>query len=293
MGRSSAAGLAAIAALLGCCAIANAASGGAGLVPRSAPRGIETAGPSTPVFARGLSRGERGADVQTLQTWLTELGYQVPATGYFGPITYAAVRSFQLTHRLRPVSGVVGPRTAAALLALVKRSAKAADVVEASGGVSPAAPVSSASGWVFPLKPLSRVLPPRDWTLDQGVDIGTVGNACGSHVIEVAIASGTIVQEGIAGFGPYAPVLRVSAGPYAGRYLYYGHAAPALVPVGSRVTAGEPIAEVGCGRVGISDAPHIEIGISAVGGPPCCASYLETSPEMYSIVLGLYDAAAP
>lgn len=48
---------------------------------------------------------------------------------------------------------------------------------------------------MFPIKPISRMLPPSAWTLDQGVDMAARGNACGPSIVEVAMTSGTIVQE--------------------------------------------------------------------------------------------------
>ncbi|MHB8658231.1 MAG: peptidoglycan-binding protein [Solirubrobacteraceae bacterium] len=281
-------------------ASALAGSGGAGLVAPSRPHGIVTARASASVFTRTLRRGQHGADVKTLQTWLTDVGYVVPETGYFGPMTQEAAKSFQLANRLRPVTGTVGRVTAARLLAAVEQAAKGSEVSGASTGTAGgggggagfgASSSGSSTAWVFPLRPLWRVLPVSAWSLDQGVDIGTVNNACGAQVTEVAVTSGTIVQEGISGFGPYAPILEVDQGPYAGRYIYYGHAAPALVPVGTHVTAGEPIAELGCGQVGISTAPHIEIGISDAGGPSCCPGYQETSPMIFDIMRTLYRQA--
>lgn len=270
-------------------AVASPTSGGAAMVkpqPVHSIVPVSATSSSSSVFTRTLRRGERGADVKTLQTWLSDIGYTVPATGFFGSMTKHAVIHFQTAMSLAPVTGVVGRVTAATLLAQVKQTAKGSGIVDAPG-LSPA----DTAGWVFPLQPVSKVLPSSDWTLDQGIDIGMQNNLCGAKAVEVAMTAGTIVQEGIDGFGPAAPVLKVSSGPYAGRYIYYGHAKPALVPVGTQVTAGEPIAEVGCGHVGISDAPHIEIGISDVGGPPCCPGYQETSPAMYDIVLNLFQAA--
>jgi murein DD-endopeptidase MepM/ murein hydrolase activator NlpD len=165
-----------------------------------------------------------------------------------------------------------------------------------SGAVAPATaspyPVGS-RGWVFPLYPIARVAHTGLWTLDQGVDLGGSAEQCGARLIELAVAGGTIVHEGLDGFGSQAPVLLVEGGPDSGRYIYYGHALPALVPVGAHVAAGQPIAEVGCGEVGLSSAPHLEIGMLPVGArnPEDMPGLGETSHETLVNLRSAYSAA--
>jgi murein DD-endopeptidase MepM/ murein hydrolase activator NlpD len=174
------------------------------------------------------------------------------------------------------------------------RSAPGLSGVAATGGPVIASPYPMGTrGWVFPLYPLARVAPARWWSLDQGVDVGGNAEQCGSRLLELAAASGTIVHEGLDGFGSQAPVLLIESGPDAGRYVYYGHAAPVLVPVGAHVGAGQPIAEVGCGIVGVSSSPHLEVGMLAPSakGPEDMPALGQTAHDTLSRLRSAYSAA--
>jgi len=144
-----------------------------------------------------------------------------------------------------------------------------------TGGSSFGGHVSSGGGFTFPM-PTSAASPPGSWSLDQGVDISAPG---GTPLL--AVGSGTVVLHGIGGFGPSAPVLHLDDG----RYVYYGHAGPGnMVPIGTHVSAGQTISEVGSGIVGISTGPHLEIGFSDGSGTPAPG----TASTMMSLLHGSY-----
>lgn len=150
-----------------------------------------------------------------------------------------------------------------------------------SSGAAPTASVgssriSSGGGFTFPM-PKGAASPPGTWTLDQGVDVAAPG---GTPLL--AVGSGTIVLHGIGGFGPSAPVLHLDSG----QYVYYGHAGPGnMVPIGTHVSAGQVISEVGSGIVGISSGPHLELGFCDSSGTPLGGG---TASRMMSLLQGSY-----
>jgi murein DD-endopeptidase MepM/ murein hydrolase activator NlpD len=148
------------------------------------------------------------------------------------------------------------------------------------GGGTPRGPVSH--GFEFPM-PRADVSPPATWSLDDGVDIAAPGGTP-----ELAVCSGTIVQHGIGGFGPSAPVLHCDT-PLAGHdYVYYGHAGPGnWTPIGTHVSQGQVISEVGNGIVGISSGPHLEIGFADASGSPIGPS---SASAMMSLLRSAYGA---
>ncbi len=74
-----------------------------------------SSGGTSYLFTTFISRGDKGATVTALQRKLTSLGfYSGPVTGYFGDLTFTAVKAFQSANNISPV-GYVGPSTRSVL----------------------------------------------------------------------------------------------------------------------------------------------------------------------------------
>jgi N-acetyl-anhydromuramyl-L-alanine amidase AmpD len=82
------------------------------------PAGGGTTGAPGSSTGAVLGRGDRGDDVAAWQQQLNGIGFTLVVDGDFGPATEAATRSFQRDAGL-VADGIVGPRTRAAMAALL------------------------------------------------------------------------------------------------------------------------------------------------------------------------------
>jgi len=131
------------------------------------------------------------------------------------------------------------------------------------GPVTGTGPVT-ASGYALPLE--RRFITQLGRT-DDGVDIETAPDGAAVYSMTPGVCSAVASNPG--GFGPNYPVIRATAGPLAGQYVYYGHVARALVRPGQRVASGQPIAIMGhTGDAAGLGHGHIEIGFADAGGDP-------------------------
>lgn len=190
----------------------------------------------------------------------------------------------QLGDLQRQLSRLQAAQAAAAAAAAARAAASTPGPGSSSGsgssgpsGAPVGAPqVSSSGGFTFPMSK-GAASPPGTWTLDQGVDMAAPGGTA-----LLAVGSGTIVLHGIGGFGPSAPVLHLDGG----QYVYYGHAGPGnMLAIGTHVSAGQVISEVGSGIVGLSSGPHLEIGFCDSSGTPLGGG---TASQMLSLLQGSY-----
>ncbi len=146
--------------------------------------------------------------------------------------------------------------------------------------VAPANPTSQSSTYVLVngvALPLPRAYITNGY-VDQGVDYSAPG---GTPLY--AMGDGVIIGAGISGFGPNAPILKITSGPLKGLEIYYGHSGPNTVRVGQHVRAGQQISSVGYGIVGISTGPHLEVGFYPPGPNGAGA-------RMLSLINGLLTA---
>jgi peptidoglycan hydrolase-like protein with peptidoglycan-binding domain len=72
-----------------------------------------TTSTTLPVLTRDLSLGARGTDVTALQNYLISKNYLTVGnnTGYFGPLTQAAVIKFQIANNITPALGYFGAKS--------------------------------------------------------------------------------------------------------------------------------------------------------------------------------------
>ncbi len=93
-------------------------------------------GALVPTITKYLAIGSSGSQVTVLQNFLYKEGYlSTPATGYFGSLTFQAVKKFQGAHNISK-TGTVGPITRAILATMISASSPDTGAVMFEGVVT-------------------------------------------------------------------------------------------------------------------------------------------------------------
>ena len=205
-----------------------------------------------------LEPGAEGDAVAFLQFKL-----QTKKTGFYGPLTLAAVTKYQESRGL-PAKGYVGALTWRAILTKAKPVATATSSTSSSGStrttstsrsvvrapvtagkVCPAPGAAFGSGWGAQ----------RSGHLHQGVDLVA---RRGTPIL--AVESGYIVRAGVQSNGAIRIVQQGASGP---KY-FYGHMDSITVGAGSRVSRGQVIGYMG--DTGSRGAVHLHFEYWRSGG---------------------------
>jgi hypothetical protein len=157
--------------------------------------------------------------VELIQAALNRLGAHLAVDGIFGPLTRAAVISFQRAHQLE-ADGIVDPLTWRALFN--------SDV--------PGPSSDPTAGYINPIQP-GLWAPSRT---DQGVDWLPLQ----PNTPVLAIGAGVVTFSSLHSYwvGGGNITYELTAGPKAGLYIYVTEHLTSVLPVGSTITPGEVIA---------------------------------------------------
>jgi peptidoglycan hydrolase-like protein with peptidoglycan-binding domain len=189
-----------------------------------------------------ISYGTTGTSVKLIQTTLNRYGAHLAVDGIFGPLTRAAVISFQRTQQLEP-DGIIGPATWQTLFNSVGAGSKGVYINPFQPDLWGPARTDQGVDWL-PLQPNTPVL---------AIGAGVVTF---SSLHSYWVGGGNITYQ-------------LTAGPKAGLYIYVAEHLTSVLPVGSVITPGEVIATAQPGF------PWTEWGWAA---PPGTGSYAPAVP---------------
>jgi hypothetical protein len=197
--------------------------------------------------------------VELIQTRLNRFGAQLAVDGIFGPLTRAAVISFQSAHGL-VADGIVGPSTWHTLFSSSIKSIRSLE--EFSYNNSSIRSLQK-SGYINPIQP-GLWAPART---DQGVDWLPLR----PNTPVLAIGAGVVTFSSLHSYwvGGGNITYKLTDGPKAGLYIYVAEHLTSVLPVGSVITPGEVIAIAQPGY------PWTEWGWAA---PPGTGSYAPAVP---------------